>query len=118
MGVNWVFAGGPWGPIGNSLGFLPIGFFWGVPLFWDDPRVKFCIFFSKVDPFFLMNRSFRIFVLGFTASSKLAPWIKFNSIEWNFNFYLGFYFYKLFELFQFTFGSLRPIFVKLVFLIF
>ena len=33
QGVNWILVGGHWGPIGNSLGSLPHGFFWGVPLF-------------------------------------------------------------------------------------
>ena len=39
--------GGKLGSFGGSLGSLPTGFFLGVPLFWDNPKVKFCIFFQK-----------------------------------------------------------------------
>ena len=44
-----ILVGGPWGPIGNSLGSLPLGFFLGVPLFWDfGNTLKWS--FLKVDP--------------------------------------------------------------------
>ena len=97
-----ILVGGPWGPIGNSLGSLPLGFFFGGPSFlgfWEHPKVKF----SKSRPCFKSIWVFYILVLGFTASCSIVPWIKFNSIEWDFYFYLGFYFCKLFDFFPITF---------------
>ena len=113
-----ILVGGPWGPIGNSLGSLPLGFFWGSLFFlglWEHPKFRGSLFFGttlewnfasfKGRP--LINRSIRNKGLGFTASSKIAPWIKFNSIEWNFYSYLAFYFYKLFEFLSIAFESLK-----------
>ena len=56
-----ILVGGPWGPIGNSLGSLPLGFFWGSLFFlglWEHPKFRGSLFFGttlewiflKVDP--------------------------------------------------------------------
>ena len=94
------------GSFGGSLFFLGL---------WEHPKFRGSLFFGttlewnfasfKGRP--LINRSIRNKGLGFTASSKIAPWIKFNSIEWNFYFYLAFYFYKLFEFLSIAFESLK-----------
>ena len=109
-----ILVGGPWGPIGNSLGSLPLGFFWGSLFFlglWEHPKFRGSLFFgttlewnvSKSRPCYKSIWVFYILVLGFTASCSIVPWIKFNSIEWDFYFYLGFYFCKLFDFFFITF---------------
>jgi len=44
-----ILVGGPWGPIGNSLGFLPHGFFWGSLFFlglWEHPKFRGSLFFG------------------------------------------------------------------------
>ena len=91
--------------LGAQLGILwdpsRLGSFGGPSFlgFWEHPKVKF----SKSRPCFKSIWVFYILVLGFTASCSIVPWIKFNSIEWDFYFYLGFYFCKLFDFFFITF---------------
>ena len=44
-----ILVGGPWGPIGNSLGSLPLGFFWGSLFFlglWEHPKFRGSLFFG------------------------------------------------------------------------
>ena len=72
-----VLSGGP-----SFLGIWEHPKFWGVPLFWDDPRVKFCIFFLKSLKIDLVKSIWvflNLIVLGFTATSRIAPWIKFKT---------------------------------------
>ena len=49
QGSIWILVGGHWGPIGNSLGSLPLGFFWGSLFFlglWEHPKFRGSLFFG------------------------------------------------------------------------
>ena len=92
-----ILVGGPWGPIGNSLGSLPLGFFfWGVPPFRDfGYTLKWS--FLKVDPvlsiwvFLISSFGFHGFMLNHTVD-------KIQNVSRQRNFNLIFLLYKFFEL--------------------
>ena len=105
-----ILVGGPWGPIGNSLGSLPLGFFWGSLFFlglWEHPKFRGSLFFGttlewiflKVDPvksiWVFLNFSF-----GFHGLMLNRTVDKIQNASRQRNFNLIFLLYKFFELLQ------------------
>jgi hypothetical protein len=109
-----ILVGGPWGPIGNSLGSLPLGFFWGSLFFlglWEHPKFRGSLFFGttlewiflKVDPVIsicvFLNFSFGFH--GYRPVKNMSQNLQDSVIS------ILFFCYKLFDFLSITFESLK-----------
>ena len=110
-----ILVGGPWGPIGNSLGSLPLGFFWGSLFFlglWEHPKFRGSLFFGttlewiflKVDPV-ISIWVFLNFCFGFHGLMLNRTVDKIQNASRQRNFNLIFLLYKFFELLQLLFST-------------